>query len=284
MATSINNAACEARDFILARLPSDAARPRIALVLGSGLGAFADRLASPAAIPFKDIPHFPQSTVEGHSGRLVIGFIDGIPVAVMQGRVHGYEGYSPQQVTFPVRVLGALGINTMIVTNAAGGINTRYRQGQLVALSDHINLTGSNPLVGPNDEMLGLRFFDMSEAYSKRLRGYAQAAALQLGLEVPEGVYLGLSGPNFETPAEIRAFRTMGADLVGMSTVHEVIVARHMGIEVLGISCVTNMAAGVLDQPLNHEEVIETGERVKEDFARLLATTLPAIHAGQTGE
>ena len=282
MTTSIYDAAAEARDFILARLSPEAARPRIAMVLGSGLGAFADRLASPVAIPFRDIPHFPQSTVVGHSGRLVIGTIDGVPVAVMQGRVHGYEGYSPQQVTFPMRVLGVLGIKTMVVTNASGGINTSYRQGQLVVLSDHINLTGSNPLVGPNDERLGLRFFDLSEAYSKRLRGFAHAAALQIGMELAEGVYLGLSGPNFETPAEIRAFRALGADLVGMSTVHEVIVARHMGVEVLGISCVTNMAAGVLDQPLNHEEVIETGERVKGDFAHLLATIIPAIHAGHT--
>ena len=232
MTTSIYDDAAEARDFILARLPADAARPRIALVLGSGLGAFADRLASRVVIPFKDIPHFPQSTVEGHRGRLVFGLIDGVSVAVMQGRVHGYEGYSPQQVTFPIRVLGVLGIQTMIVTNAAGGIHTGYHQGQLVLLSDHINFTGLNPLVGPNDERLGLRFFDMSEAYSKRLRGYAQAAAQQIGLDVPEGIYLGLSGPNFETPAEIRAFRALGADLVGMSTVHEVIVARHMGIEV----------------------------------------------------
>jgi purine-nucleoside phosphorylase len=279
MTISIYDAAEEARDFILSRLPVDAARPRIALVLGSGLGAFADRLDAPVFIPFRDIPHFSQSTVEGHSGRLVIGAIHGIPVAVMQGRVHGYEGYSAQQVTFPVRVLGLLGVETMIVTNAAGGINTGYRQGQLVVLSDHINLTGSNPLIGPNDERLGLRFFDMSEAYSKRLRGHAHAAAVAIGIEAAEGVYLGLSGPNFETPAEIRAFRTLGADLVGMSTVHEVIVARHMGIEVLGISCVTNMAAGVLDQPLNHEEVIETGERVKEDFARLLVAILPLIAA-----
>jgi purine-nucleoside phosphorylase len=198
---------------------------------------------------------------------------------VMQGRVHGYEGYSPQQVTFPMRVLGLLGIKAVIVTNAAGGIRTDLRQGQLVAISDHINLTGQNPLVGANDPRFGLRFFDMSEAYSKRLRGYALLAARSLGIEMPEGVYLGLSGPSFETPAEIRAFRTMGADLVGMSTVHEVIVARHMGIEVLGISCVTNMAAGVLNQPLNHEEVLETGERVKEDFSRLLAAVLPMIFA-----
>jgi purine-nucleoside phosphorylase len=228
-------------------------------------------------VPFEEIPHFPKSTVEGHSGRLLMGSVERVPVAVMQGRVHGYEGYSPHQVTFPMRVLGLLGVNAAIVTNAAGGIRTDLKQGQLVAISDHINLTGQNPLVGPNDERFGLRFFDMSEAYSKRLRGYALSAAQSLGIELAEGVYIGLSGPSFETPAEIRAFRTMGADLVGMSTVQEVIVARHMGIEVLGISCVTNMAAGVLDQPLDHLEVLETGERVKGEFSRLLAEVVGVI-------
>jgi purine-nucleoside phosphorylase len=271
--------AAEARDLLFSRLPAGVSVPAIGLVLGSGLGAFADRIESPVVVPYSEIPHFPKSTVEGHSGRLLIGSIDGVAVAVMQGRVHGYEGYSPQQVTFPVRVLGLFGIRTMMVTNAAGGIRTDLRQGQLVAISDHINLTGQNPLVGPNDPRFGLRFFDMSEAYSKRLRGYVISAAQLLGIDMPEGVYLGLSGPSFETPAEIRAFRVMGADLVGMSTVHEVVVARHMGIEVLGISCVTNMAAGVLDLPLNHQEVLETGERVKHDFSRLLATVVPMIHA-----
>jgi purine-nucleoside phosphorylase len=279
MSISIYDQAAEARDFLLSPLGAGVSAPAIGLILGSGLGSFADRVESPGLVPYSEIPHFPKSTVEGHSGRLLIGSIDGVPVAVMQGRVHGYEGYSPQQVTFPMRVLGLLGIKAVIVTNAAGGIRTDLRQGQLVAISDHINLTGQNPLVGANDPRFGLRFFDMSEAYSKRLRGYALLAARSLGIEMPEGVYLGLSGPSFETPAEIRAFRTMGADLVGMSTVHEVIVARHMGIEVLGISCVTNMAAGVLNQPLNHEEVLETGERVKEDFSRLLAAVLPMIFA-----
>ena len=271
---AIYERAGEARDFIRART---SLAPKTALILGSGLGAFADQLESATAIAYGDIPHFPRSTVEGHSGRLLIGFIGDVPVAVMQGRVHGYEGYSPAETTFPVRVLGLLGIEKLIVTNAAGGIRTSYQQGQLVVLSDHINLTGLNPLVGPNDERLGLRFFDMSEAYSKRLRSIGRASAKELGLEVPEGVYLAVSGPSFETPAEIRAFRTMGADLVGMSTVHEVIVARHMGLEVLGISCVTNMAAGVLDQPLNHEEVMETGQRVQGDFTRLLTAILPKI-------
>ena len=266
--------AVEARDSIRAR---SSLTPKIALILGSGLGAFAEQLASPIPIPYAEIPHFPRSTVEGHSGRLLLGTIGGVDVAVMQGRVHGYEGYSPAETTFPMRVLGLLGIEKLIVTNAAGGIRTSYHQGQLVVLSDHINFTGTNPLVGPNDKRFGQRFFDMTEAYSKRLRSVAHAAAVALGLHLAEGVYLALSGPSFETPAEIRAFRTVGADLVGMSTVHEVIVARHMGIEVLGISCVTNMAAGVLDQALNHEEVIETGQRVQGEFTRLLTAILPRL-------
>jgi purine-nucleoside phosphorylase len=254
-----------------------AVKPRVAVVLGSGLGSFADRVEQPVAIPYTDIPHFPRPTVEGHSGRLVVGTVAGTPVAVMQGRVHGYEGYSPEEVTFPTRVLGRLGIATLIVTNAAGGVRLDLHQGQLVLLSDHINLTGRNPLVGTNDERLGQRFFDMSEAYSKRLRLLAHDAATGHGIALPEGVYLSVSGPSFETPAEIRAFRSWGADLVGMSTVQEVIVARHMGIEVLGISCVTNMAAGILDQPINHLEVIETGARAQEHLTTLLVDLLPKL-------
>jgi purine-nucleoside phosphorylase len=254
--------------------------PRVAIVLGSGLGSFADRIEQPVAIPYTAIPHFPRPTVEGHSGRMVIGTVAGTPVAVMQGRVHGYEGYSPEQVTFPIRVLGRLGITTLVVTNAAGGVRLDLKQGQLVLLSDHINFTGLNPLVGPNDERLGQRFFDMTAPYAKRLRLLAHAAAARHGIDLPEGVYLSLSGPSFETPAEIRAFRGWGADLVGMSTVHEVIVARHMGIEVLGVSCVTNMAAGILDQPLNHEEVMETGARAQAGLTTLLAELLPTLHSG----
>jgi purine-nucleoside phosphorylase len=249
--------------------------PRVAVVLGSGLGSFADRVEQPVAIPYAEIPHFPRPTVEGHSGRLVIGTVAGTPVAVMQGRVHAYEGYSPEEVTFPTRVLGRLGIDTLVVTNAAGGVRLDLQQGQLVLISDHINLTGRNPLVGLNDERLGQRFFDMTEAYSKRLRLLAQTAAARHGIALPEGVYLSLSGPSFETPAEIRAFRSWGADLVGMSTVQEVIVARHMGIAVLGISCVTNMAAGILDQPINHLEVMETGARAQARLTTLLAELLP---------
>ncbi len=217
-----------------------AVSPRVAIVLGSGLGSFAERVEQVRRCCLRsDIPHFPRPTVEGHSGRLVLGTVANTPVAVMQGRVHAYEGYMPEEVTFPIRVLGRMGITTLVITNAAGGIRLDLKQGQLVLLSDHINLTGRNPVSGPDDERLGPRFFDMSDAYSKRLRLLAHSVA-----ELTEGVYLGVSGPSFETPAEIRAFRSLGADLVGMSTVHEVIVARHMKIEVLGISCVTNMVGG----------------------------------------
>jgi purine-nucleoside phosphorylase len=252
-----------------------AVKPRVAIVLGSGLGSFAKRIEQPVAIPYPEIPHFPRPTVEGHSGRLVVGTVAGTPVAVMQGRVHAYEGYTPEEVTFPVRVLSRLGITTLVVTNAAGGVRLDLRQGQLVLLSDHINFTGRNPVAGPNDERLGPRFFDMTDAYSKRLRRLAHSAA-----EIAEGVYLCVPGPSFETPAEIKAFRGWGADLVGMSTVHEVIIARHMGIEVLGISCVTNMAAGILEQPINHQEVMETGARVQAQLSALLVALLPALDGG----
>lgn len=251
--------------------------PRVAVVLGSGLGSFANRIEQPVAIPYTGIPHFPRPTVEGHTGRLLLGTVSGTPLAVMQGRVHAYEGYTPEEVTFPVRVLGRLGITTLVLTNAAGGIRLDLRQGQLVLLSDHVNLTGRNPVAGPNDDRFGQRFFDMTDAYAKRLRQLAHIAANRVGMQLPEGVYLSLSGPSFETPAEIHAFRSWGADLVGMSTVHETIVARHMGIEVLGISCVTNMAAGILDQPINHEEVMETGARAQAQLTALLVELLPAL-------
>ena len=272
MAQGIFEKAEEAAAFIRERA---GVSPRVAVVLGSGLGSFAESVEDPVAIAYQDIPHFPRPTVEGHSGRLLVGRVAGTPVAVMQGRVHAYEGYSPEEVTFPIRVLGRLGITTLIVTNAAGGIRLDLKQGQLVLISDHINFSGRNPVSGPNDERLGSRFFDMSDAYSKRLRLLAHAAA-----DLEEGVYLSLSGPSFETPAEIRAFRGWGADMVGMSTVQEVIVARHMGIEVLGISCVTNMAAGILDQPIHHQEVMETGARVQAQLTSLLVALLPAISRG----
>jgi purine-nucleoside phosphorylase len=272
--------ACEAAGFIAART---SLAPTIAVVLGSGLGAFASQLENPVAIPFSEIPHFAQPTAIGHSGRLVIGTLDGIPVAVMQGRLHAYEGYSSEDVTFPIRALGRWGIRTLVLTNAAGGVRESYEQGQLVLISDHINLTGRNPVLGPNDDRFGLRFFDMTEAYSRPLRRIAQAAAFEEGYVFDEGVYMGLLGPSFETPAEIRAFRTLGADLVGMSTVQETIVARHMGIEVLGISCVTNMAAGIQTEPLNHLEVLETGRRVEATLARLLTRTIRGIAYRTTG-
>jgi purine-nucleoside phosphorylase len=252
--------------------------PAIGIILGSGLGAFGDQIADATAIPFTDIPHFPKSTVPGHSGRLVVGMLDGVPVAVMQGRVHAYEGYSPEEVTFPVRVLGLLDVKTLIVTNAAGGIRLDMKQGDLILLSDHINFTGRNPIAGENDERFGPRFFDMTEAYSRRLRKLAAKAAEREGISLAEGVYLCVLGPSFETPAEIRAFRAMGADLVGMSTVQEVIAARQMGIEIVGISCVTNLAAGIQPEPLSHEEVMETGHRVAAQFTQLLSALIPAIH------
>jgi purine-nucleoside phosphorylase len=252
-------------------------RPKIAIVLGSGLGAFAEQLENSTAIPFAKIPHFPKSTVPGHSGKLVLGLVSSVPVAVMQGRVHAYEGYNSAEVTFPVRVLGRTGVRTLVLTNAAGGINPELHRGQLMLIADHINLSGRNPVAGANDDRLGPRFFDMSEAYSARLRGLAHQAGESLGMVLEEGVYLSVLGPSFETPAEIRAFRVLGADLVGMSTVQETIVARHMGIEVLGISCVTNMAAGIQNEPLSHEEVMATGRAVEAQLAGLLTRVVPLM-------
>jgi purine-nucleoside phosphorylase len=252
-------------------------RPTVALVLGSGLGAFADDLAGATRIPYEKIPGFPRSTAIGHAGRLVIGNVGNVAVAAMQGRVHFYEGYSAKEVVFPMRVLGRLGIRAAILTNAAGGINLEFKQGALVVLSDHINLQGTNPLMGANDERFGPRFPDMTHAYWKSYRESALVEAKRLGIEVHEGIYAALTGPSYETPAEIRYLRTIGADLVGMSTVPEVIVARHMGIRVLGISCVTNMAAGILDRVINHAEVMETGERVKTQFVALLRAVIPRI-------
>ncbi|MBB6146998.1 purine-nucleoside phosphorylase [Silvibacterium bohemicum] len=272
--SDIHRKAAEAAAFLSEKTDL---RPAVAVVLGSGLGAFATALESPIAIPFAAIPHFPRSTVPGHSGRLVIGKIGETPVAVMQGRVHAYEGYSSEQVTFPVRVLALFGIRGLVLTNAAGGICESFAQGDLVLISDHINFTGHNPVSGPNDDRMGPRFFDMTEAYSLRLRKLSQAIADNGERPMQEGVYLSLLGPSFETPAEIRAFRTWGADLVGMSTVQENIVARHMGLEVLGISCVTNMAAGIQGEPLSHEEVMETGQRVEARLAALLEQMLPQM-------
>ena len=274
----------EAAAYLQSKL--GALTPSVAIVLGSGLGAVADAVENPILIPYGEIPHFPQSTVEGHSGRIVASTLGGVPVIIMQGRVHFYEGYTPLQVTFPMRVLGLAGIRTVVLTNAAGGMAPGLSVGQLVALSDHINALGFNPLIGPNEPRFaitpksGLRFFDMTEAYSKHLRTLAQQAAQQEGWSLEEGMYLATPGPSFETPAEIRAFRTLGATLVGMSTVPETIVARHMGIEVLGISCVTNLAAGLGATPLSHEEVFEAGRRVEHRLAGLLKRLVPTISIG----
>lgn len=254
-------------------------RPQIGLVLGSGLGSFADELAGAVRIPYTVIPDFPRSTAIGHAGQLVIGHIGNVPVVAMQGRVHLYEGYSAQQVAFPIRVFGRMGIRAVILTNAAGGINTDYNKGALVLISDHINLQGHNPLVGPNDDRFGPRFPDMTQAYSKSFRQIAHNAAQKLGKNLAEGIYAALLGPSYETPAEIRYLRRIGADLVGMSTVPEVIAASHMGMKVLAISCVTNMAAGILDQPLSYVEVFETTERVRGEFVALLRGVLPEIAA-----
>ncbi|HXZ43059.1 MAG TPA: purine-nucleoside phosphorylase [Terriglobales bacterium] len=260
--------------FLLSQTPL---RPKIGLVLGSGLGAFADELNEAARVPYAQVPSFPRSTAVGHAGQMVIGKAGDVPVVVMQGRVHLYEGYSASEVVFPARVLGRMGIRALILTNAAGGINLEYKQGALVVLTDHINLQEQNPLVGPNDERFGPRFPDMTHAYYKPYRVLALEAARKLGKTIHEGVYAALLGPSYETPAEIRYLRTIGADLVGMSTIPEVIVARQMGIKILAISCVTNMAAGILDKPLNHEEVLETGRRVQADFVALLKALLPGI-------
>jgi purine-nucleoside phosphorylase len=245
-------------------------QPTVGVILGSGLGAFGEGLDDDVTVPYAEIPHFPASTVVGHGGALALGRCRGVPVAVMKGRVHFYEGYSLEQVVFPARVLGRLGVRTLVVTNAAGAVNTGYAPGDLMVIEDHINLLG-NPLVGPNQETLGERFFDMTEPYDRALRDVAEAACRAAGARAQRGVYLALSGPSFETPAEIRAFRTLGADAVGMSTVPEVIAARHMGMRVVGVSCLTNMAAGILDQKLDHREVLETGERVKAALIEVLA-------------
>jgi purine-nucleoside phosphorylase len=278
MSTKISNSdfsnATAAAKFILSKTKL---RPTIALVLGSGLGAFADDFATSTKIPYKKIPHFPPSTAIGHAGQLVIGNVGDIAVAGMQGRVHLYEGYSAKQVAFPIRVFKQMGIKAVILTNAAGGINLNYSEGALVAIRDHINLQAANPLIGPNDDRFGPRFPDVTRAYDSEFRRFVAEEGKKRKLNLHEGVYLALAGPNYETPAEIHAFRTLGADLVGMSTVPEVIAARHTNIRVLGISCVTNMAAGVTGAPLTAEEVFETGARVKNDFIALLKAVIPRI-------
>ena len=262
--------------FIRSRAPEEI---RVALVLGSGLGAFADELEDASAVPYSEVPGFARPTVEGHAGRLVVGKVGGVGVAAMQGRFHFYEGYALEEVTFPVRVLALAGASSLVLTNAAGGLNNSFEQGSLVLISDHLNLMGTNPLLGPNDARFGPRFPDMTEVYDREYQEAAVAEAHAMGIELRRGIYAALSGPSYETPAEIRMLRLLGADAVGMSTVPEAIVARQMGLRVLGISCITNMAAGILDEPINHEEVIETGERVRETFAELLRRVIPKLQS-----
>ncbi len=269
-----------------------ALRPRLGIILGSGLGDFADSVENPVVVPYAQIPNFPQSTVEGHSGRMVLGTVGGVAVAVMQGRVHAYEGYGMDEVTFPTRVLGLFGVRTLIVTNAAGGIRADFGPGTIAGISDHINLTGTNAALGPNEPRFGLdrehgadtglRFFDMTSAYDSGLTELAVREAAAQGWTMPTGVYLAVLGPSYETPAEIRAFRTLGADLVGMSTVHEVIIARHMGIAVLGLSLVTNPAAGITGEKLHHLEVMEIGVQAAKRFGALVTALVPQI-AGTAG-
>ena len=282
-----------AAHYILSRRSAGHAfQPTLGIILGSGLGHFANQVEDSTTIPYPDIPNWPHSTVEGHAGKLILGTVNGVKVAVMAGRVHAYEGYPLPEVTFPTRVLGLLGCRALIVTNAAGGIHPAFTAGTLVAISDHINLTGSNAALGPNEPRFatrpgtGQRFFDMTAAYSPALRRLAQAEAARQGILLPEGVYLAVLGPSYETPAEIRAFRTLGADLVGMSTVHEVITARHMGLDVLGLSLVTNTAAGLAHspentevQPIQHAEVMEMGQRTEGQFTNLLKALIPQIAA-----
>jgi len=263
-----------AAQFVLSRTGQ---RPEIGLVLGSGLGSFADALTDAVRVPYREIPHYPCPSAEGHAGQLVIGKAAGVAIAAMQGRVHLYEGFTPGKIAFPMRVFGRMGIRTVILTNAAGGISLELKPGCLVVLDDHINLQGTNPLIGPNDERFGVRFVDMTTAYWKGYRDLALREGRRLCLDIFTGVYAGLIGPTYETPAEIRYLRAIGADVVGMSTVAEVIAARHMGIRILAISCVTNMAAGITGRPLSHEEVLETGERVQGQFVALLHAVIPLI-------
>jgi purine-nucleoside phosphorylase len=266
----------ETVDYILAQCQL---RPVLGLILGSGLGSFIDSFQNRTAFPFSDLPHFPVCTAPGHAGNLVYGTVEGVPVAALQGRVHLYEGYAPAEVAFPVRVLGSLGICKLIVTNAAGGINPLFNPGDLMIIADHINMTGTNPLIGPNEDDFGPRFPDMSQAYDPDMRAAARTVALNKGMTVREGVYVGVHGPNYETPAEIRMFHTLGGDAVGMSTIPEVIAANQIGMRVLGLSCITNKAAGILPVKLTHEEVMETAAKASDKFRSLLLGLVPRLAA-----
>ncbi|MDF2658061.1 MAG: purine nucleoside phosphorylase [Paenibacillus sp.] len=273
-ASTMEQRIAEAVRFIEEEIPY---APEVGLILGSGLGVLADLMEDVTVIHYEEIPFFPVSTVEGHAGELLIGTIESRKAVLMKGRFHLYEGYDVASVAFPVRVMKALGVKSLLVTNAAGGVNIGFQPGDLMLIRDHLNLMFRNPLIGRNEEALGVRFPDMSQAYSARLLESAREAADQLGIRLQEGVYAGLLGPTYETPAEIKMLRTLGADAVGMSTVPEVIAARHAGIEVLGISCITNMAAGILNQPLSHAEVVETADRVKESFLELVSAVIPKL-------
>ncbi|NWL87200.1 MULTISPECIES: purine-nucleoside phosphorylase [unclassified Paenibacillus] len=257
----------EAKDFIMSKIND---RPAIGLILGSGLGTLADDIENPVTIPYAEIPHFAKSSAVGHANELVIGQLKGKTVAAMKGRFHYYEGFTLDEVTFPVRVMKALGVENLIITNACGAVNTSFNPGDLMLITDHINLVGTNPLIGPNNDKLGTRFPDLSQTYNPGLRHLAGTVANDLNMKIQQGVYAWWSGPTYETPAEIRMIRTMGADAVGMSTVPEAIVAVHGNMKVLGISCLTNMACGILDQPLNHEEVIEVAGKVRVNFIALI--------------
>lgn len=264
----------EAADYVSKR---SALRPEIGIILGSGLGGLADQMDDVTAIPYSSIPHLPKSTVPGHKGRFVIGKLAGKPVYAMQGRFHYYEGYTMEQVVRPVRMMARLGVRTLVVTNAAGGVNESFSPGDLMLITDHINMFGTNPLIGPNEEQFGVRFPDMTRAYDEQLRTLALDTAARLGLTLRQGVYMGLSGPVFETPAEIRAFRILGADAVGMSTVPDVIAARHLGLRVLGLSCISNMAAGILPEPLTHEDVMKVTARAGDAFGRLVSAIISKL-------
>jgi purine-nucleoside phosphorylase len=266
--------AARAAQFIRSRTNADVS---VGIVLGSGLGAFAEDLGQPVAIPYDEIPGFAHATVEGHAGRLVIGTVEGVAIAAMQGRFHFYEGYGLEDVTFPIRVLKLLGVRTLILTNAAGSLNTELSPGSLMVISDHINLMGVNPLIGPNDERFGPRFPDLTSTYEPALQTIVIDEAKAVDVEMRRGVYAALSGPSYETPAEIHMVRTLGADAVGMSTVPEAIVARHMDIQVIGISCITNLAAGVSDRPVDHSQVIATGERVRVQFTELIRRVIARL-------
>lgn len=264
----------QAKEFLQDRLKI---KPTVGLILGSGLGVLADQMSQPIRIPYQDIPGFPTSTVAGHAGQLVAGELNGVAVVAMQGRFHYYEGYGLDSVTFPVRVMKAIGIEKLFVTNAAGGLNEAFKPGDLMLITDHINNTGQNPLIGPNDDQQGVRFPDMSTAYTPDLQKLARQVATELSIDLKEGVYVWNTGPTYETPAEVRMLQAVGGDAVGMSTVPEVIVARHVGLDVLGLSCISNMAAGILDEVLSHDEVIETTESVREIFIALVKAILTRL-------